>query len=516
MAPPLARRAVLALVLLAPLSGCAREPQRPNVLLVVIDTLRADRLSAAGYARETTPHLDRLAAEGLRFTHAQTPRAKTTPAMATLFSGLYPHDHGARDLTRPLAPEVPLLAERLAASGYTTLGIIGNYVLQARLAGLERGFGHWIEELPQTSGLPPAGVPERTARSLTDGALAALGLGAPSADGAAPRAALLEPSKPWFLYLHYMDPHGLYEPPPEHRVFHSERPDPIPRPLVAQPGAAHPPWVAEYNVLDEDRLSDGRIDANSVRDRYDGEVRYVDAELGRLFEGLRAAGLLERTLVIVVADHGESLGEHDYWFEHGRNASEVTCRVPLLVRFPADSPWRGASGVRRADVSLADLAPTLCAWLDLAPPREPGRDPLVGRARPELALRDDPAPTPVLCEKVERADLAGAVQTKAVRLGDWKLLVRLTFLPSEAALGARRRVVLGEELHDLSRDPYETRDLSGEPPRDAPLAELRVWLARFLAADPDLGELGETLGRERDELRRIDPDTLRRLESLGY
>lgn len=505
---------LLALVLLA--AGCARAPERPNVLLVVIDTLRADRLSAAGYGRETTPHLDRLAAEGLRFTHAQTPRAKTTPAMATLFSGLYPHDHGTRDLIRPLAPEVPVLAERLAEGGYTTVGIVGNYVLQARLAGLERGFEHWIEDLPQTSGLPPAGVPERTARSLTDGALAALGLGPPSEDGAAPREARIDGDRPWFLYLHYMDPHGLYEPPPEHRVFHSERPDPIPRHLPVRPGAAHAPWVAEYNVLDEDRLSDGRIDANSVRDRYDGEVRYVDAELGRLFERLRATGLLERTLVIVVADHGESLGEQDYWFEHGRNASEVTCRVPLLVRFPAGSPWRGSSGVRRADVSLADLAPTLCAWLDLAPPREPGRDPLVGRARPELALRDDPGPTPVLCEKVERTDLAGAVQTKAVRLGDWKLLVRLTFVPDETADGARRRVVLGEELYDLARDPYETRDLSGAPPADAPLAELRAWSARFLAADPDLGELGETLGHERDELRRIDPDTLRRLESLGY
>src|SRR5262249_10524378 len=150
--------------------------------------------------------------------------------------------------------------------------------------------------------------------------------------------------------LHYMDPHGLYDPPPEHRIFRRETPDPIPDDPGRKPGELHAQQVAEYNVPPGCSTADGRVDAALVRDLYDGEVHYADAEIGRLIEWLRGKGLLEKTVVVVTADHGESLGEHRYWFEHGRDAYETTCRVPLIVRLPARAPGR-----RDDDFSLADL-----------------------------------------------------------------------------------------------------------------------------------------------------------------
>jgi len=217
-------RLVAVLVTLVVTAACVREPERPNVLLITIDTLRRDRVSVFGSPRTTTPNLDRLAEEGLLFTHCQSPRAKTTPALASLMTGLYPHDHGVRDLTMPLAADVPVLAEAFHRAGYRTAAIVGNFVLKDELSGLARGFDVWVEDLPDTQGVPPDDVPQRTARSLTDGALAALGLG-PAQEAAGPARPFVRDDRPWFLWLHYMDPHGQYAAPDRHRIFHSDEPD---------------------------------------------------------------------------------------------------------------------------------------------------------------------------------------------------------------------------------------------------------------------------------------------------
>jgi arylsulfatase A-like enzyme len=514
----LSRTAALFAALLATLvaAACSREPERkPNVLLITVDTLRADRLTCYGYARETTPNLDRLAGEGLRYTHAQAPRAKTTPSIASLLTGLYPHEHGVRDLARPLDPNVALLSQSLRAGGYATGAIVGNWVLGDARAGLARGFDVWCENLPDVNAVPPDGAPERKATSLTDGALAALGLG--DAPAAGPERGALDADKPWFLWLHYMDPHGAYDAPAEHRVFASDAPDLIDE-QDAREDPLHRHRVAGYNAPAATRTADGRIDAAKVRDLYDAEVRYVDRELGRLFDALRAAGRLDGTLVIVTSDHGESLGEHRYWFEHGLYAYEATCRVPLIVRPPRSASAKAPhpAQVRDLDVSLACLAPSLLRWLELPPivPVTVFAGP--GDARLfDASLELESAPQPVFCEKVERADLAGAVQIKAVRARDWKLLQRYASRKGEnGALGAA--VLLSEELYDLARDPSETHNLAAAPPPDAPLAALRRELARFIAADRDLANLGEVLRRQREGLERNDPDAERILRALGY
>lgn len=511
-------------------SGCVREPERPNVLLITIDTLRQDRVSCYGVRTGTTPQLDRLAEESLVFTHCQSPRAKTTPAIASLMSGLYPHEHGVRDLTMPLAPDVPVLAEAFHDAGYRTGAIVGNYVLKDELSGLAQGFDMWGEDMPDTQGVPPDDVPQRTARSLTSGALVALGLAAANGDQAAgPARPFVRDARPWFLWLHYMDPHGQYAPPPEHDLFES----PEERVFVdANGNVVHDgpkntlsrPWLAAYNVPAAAREADGTIAVSAVRDLYDGEVHYVDAELGRLLDALRTAALLETTVIVVTADHGESLGEHEYWFEHGRYAYEVTCRVPLLVRLPGDLKGRPSPRRETADVSLVDLGPTL---LELAGLRElpvyrrPDGTPAQlgptsrGRSRAELLWTGEGGARAVFSEKVERSEKAGAVQTKAVRIGDWKFIRRYTFRPL-ADSEERELVVLSEELYDLVQDPYESVNRIAEPPPGAPLDRLRAELFDYSRADVRFEDLARLLQEKREELERTDRETLRILEALGY
>jgi hypothetical protein len=477
------------LAALAALSCSGAEPSRPNVLLITVDTLRADRLGCYGYARETSPRLDELAKEAVVFDRASTPRAKTTPAIASLLTGVYPHEHGVRDLAQPLGSDVGMLQEELAQAGYRTGAIVGNWVLGNERSGLARGFDLWCESLPDSGGVPPDDVPQRSARSMTDAALVALGLReAPGEDVAfEPTGRFVVDGAPWFLWLHYMDPHGAYEPPQEHRVFASEA-------EIVDPEAArderHPTWVADYNVPEGAKLENGTFDAAKVRDLYDGEVRYVDAEIGRLLDALRERGELGSTLVVVTADHGESLGEHRYWFEHGRYAYESTNRVPLIVR----APGGGAAGRDGRVVSLVDVGEMVKLEAGLAAQRVAG----------DVAFY----------EKVERTDLEGAVQIKGVRVGDWKLVQR--YAP-RVRDGRREVVLVGEELFDLAKDPLEAWDLAavGAGSR-APMARLRRELAGFVEADRELAEIGEVLARRRKGIVERDPETERLLKALGY
>lgn len=501
------------------LAGCVRPPERPNVLLITVDTLRADRLSHLGYPRETTPNLDALAARGLSFTRATTPRAKTTPAVASLMTGLYPHEHGVRDLSKPLSRRPALLAERFRKAGYDTLGMIGNYVLKAERSGLDRGFRTWIEDLPQKMGVPPDDVPQRTAQSMTDAALVALGLESPTPsvglDGPAVRSA---EGRPFFAWVHYMDPHGIYEPPGEHDVFSAPMEAVSPPSLLERAGRLRP-HVAEYNVPDEAWLLDGGFDRSRVVSRYDGEVRFADAQIGRLLSALKDSGLDENTIVVVSADHGESLGEHQYYFEHGRYSYEATSRVPLIVSLPASLAPDAPTGLSDADISLVDLAPTL---LDLA-----GLEPLFPRSTTGLRGRScarlwtgagsSENDTPIYYEKVERADLALALQIKGVRRGPWKLLRTYTQDAPESD-GTRRMRLIDEELYQLDRDASESFNLVGTPDDEGSerLNTLRVDLDAFFEADAGFADQAYLLQRQREDLERESPQVLKQLENLGY
>jgi arylsulfatase A-like enzyme len=320
---------------------------RPNVLLVTLDTTRADRLTLYGHARPTSPNLDTLGRESIVFENAYSTSSWTLPAHASLFTGKFPSSHGVRHdpegplvladaiqapqgvRARPMHPDEETLARILSRAGYTTAGFVGGPWL-IREFGLGAGFELWDD-----SGI--ADNAGRRARDVSDAALAWL-------DGGA--------REPFFLFLNYFDPHAPYLPPPEWAVSflpQGLRPDPL--------SAAQAPAL------------------------YDAEILYMDHELGRVLSWLRERGVFERTLVVVTSDHGELLGERGDW-GHERFLWEPLVRVPLLVKPPGEErPGRR----ERRRVSLVDLLPLILEELSLETPRGVSGEPPPASRRPLLA-----------------------------------------------------------------------------------------------------------------------------------
>ncbi len=304
------RRRVLGLVAAAAALAAAlwlarAGPTRPNVLLVTIDTLRADRLGCYGYTAGATPVQDALAGRGVRFATAIAHAPLTGPSHASLLTGLTPLRHGVRDNGRPtLAATVPTLAEAFRDAGWRTAAFVSGFPLDHRF-GFDRGFESYDDRLPRGSDPRRAAFVERTAERTTGAVLRWLGTAAPSA--------------PWFLWVHYFDPHAPYEPPPEQAARFAGRP-------------------------------------------YDGEVAFVDAQLGRLLQAVENGNRGRETLVLVTSDHGESLGEHGEE-THGVFIYDATLRVPLVLAGPGVPRGRVSHTVARG----IDVAPTLLA-LAGAPP----------------------------------------------------------------------------------------------------------------------------------------------------
>jgi len=316
--------------------GCAAEPEprARNVVLVTVDTLRPDRLGAYGYEAARTPAFDRLAMESLRFERAYAHSSLTLPSIATILTSRLPAAHGLLSNAGALLESTDTLATRLRGAGFRTAGFIGSWVLRPE-TGLSRGFERYTERYLGKEEVDLR--PENPAAFLTDGALVWL--------------AELSPNERFFLWIHYQEPHGPYTP------SEFEAPD-------AEPGEAELPRsssnsgrraIPRYQWLGHGRLSEYRL-------RYDAEIAEMDRQLGRLAEGLRQQGVLDDTLLVVTADHGESLGEDGLYLAHGEGLDDVQQRVPLLLRGPGIAP-----GVRRDRVGLADLAPTLLAQLGVNP-----------------------------------------------------------------------------------------------------------------------------------------------------
>lgn len=418
------------------LTACAGPPAPTSIVLVTIDTLRADRLGCYGYFRDTSPNLDRLAGDAVLFTHALTPMATTLPAHVSLMTSLYPTQHGVRGnfehFGRPLetGESASTLAEILRADGWTTAAFVAATPLK-RASGIATGFDFFDQ-------------PERESRRagvVVEQALAWLDT---RDDG------------PFFLWLHLWDPHHPYAPPPEfERVFTGS--DDVTG------------WMAE-------RGFSGVDDPDVVRQNndYDDEIRYVDSQIGVLLAGLGARGLYDEIALVITSDHGEGLGQHD-WLRHGR-IYEEGLRVPLIMRFP---PELGLNGRRHEGLaSLLDVLPTLAGRLDL---------PLSDTRRRQLEgvdlLAGPPARRLLFAERVYRSRTPWEDGDKfALTDGEWKY-----FHLSEAP----------DELFHLATDPYELDDVIARHPEIARrmgtrLDELRAELARSAV---ELG--GEGLSEER-------------------
>ncbi len=417
-------KSLVAAVLLS-LTACAPAP-RPNVLLVTIDTLRADHLGCYGFGLARTPNLDAVAAQGVRCTDAAAVAPITLPSHCSILTGLLPPAHGVRDNgAYALGDDTPTLQEHLRAARYTTKAVVSAVVLNRRY-NLSKGFEDydddlWAEDEPELFLVRDRKAPKTAARFLDwlDTWHKA------------------EPRKPFFAWVHFYDPHAPYVPPIEDRVT-------APTP-------------------------------------YDGEIAVVDRAIGQILRALEACGELDRTVLVITSDHGESLGEHQEK-THALFIYDATIRVPMIWRYPAAFP---ANRAYQGAVSHVDIVPTLLALLRLpGGERTQGADLLAalqGKAgAPERAQ---------YCESLLSESGFGMAPLYGVRLGGFKWI------------RAPR-----PEVYDLRKDPQELVNVAAEAPETA-------------------ARLDGVLGAMRDDSEKhahqastspMDHETMQALRSLGY
>lgn len=331
-------------------SACAAGSDSARlVVLVSVDTLRADRLGAYGGPAGLTPELDALAERSVVFDAAYAPASHTLPSVTALLTGRYPQEMGVTGNLSVLPEQSVTLARVFQAAGWRTAAVVSNWVLR-RATGTDAGFDSFDDVLTRHEAARP--LPEREAKETTRAALDALTDCLPTA------------SAQCFLWIHYQDPHGPYTPPTALRearlAIERERSDAARR-LPLLPGSFGAGGIPDYQVID------GRDDVAFYRAGYDAEVAYLDAALGELFDAIAARDA--NAAVIFTADHGEALGEQDIWFGHGERLGEAQIHVPLFFSLP------GAKPGRRNDVaSLLDVLPTLeAALLGVADPARTGR-----------------------------------------------------------------------------------------------------------------------------------------------
>ncbi|MGH9492318.1 MAG: sulfatase-like hydrolase/transferase, partial [Terriglobales bacterium] len=415
---------VLASLLVAAATAQAAVQPPVNLVVITIDTLRADRVGCYGYKAGETPNLDRLAAEGVRFERAYTPVPITLPSHAVIFTGTYPMYSGMHDFSgNTLSPQQPTLASILRQHGYATGAVLGSAVLDSRF-GLNHGFDFYYDHF-DFSRLQEANLDEmeRPGNVVVDEALKWL---------------KERGQKKFFLWVHLYDPHHPYHPPAPYSERHKAQP-------------------------------------------YDGEIAFADAQAGRVVSFLKARGLYQRTLLVVVGDHGEGLGEHGE-NTHGFFIYDSTLHIPLILKLPVGKNARPARV--STDVSTVDLLPTVLDALHLAAPAEvQGRSVL-----------------PLLRGK-------GA---EGGELYSESFLPRLHFNWSElrGLQAGKYHFIDGPkpELYDLESDPQELKNLYAE--KQAVAAELRGRLAATIQKYTPAQELAQKTG--------LDPRLAERLKSLGY
>lgn len=424
-------RAVVLVMLLAGGLAFSAPASPPNVVLLSVDTLRADRLGVYGYPYDTTPNLDAFAEDALLFEDAVCEIPLTGPIMGSMLSSRYPRMNGMTRNGLRMPDNVPLVAELFQEAGYRTWCVQSNWTLKAHLSGMDRGFDHYDDDF----GRRRWGIvsPERRGEEVTRLALE--------------RLAEQEPDQPFFAWIHYSDPHAPYRMRRGH----------------------NPQGRRAWRLPREER----------VAVRYDSEVAFTDAQIGKILEALP-----ENTAVLFVADHGESLYEHNY-IGHGRRIYQPGMHIPLMIQGPGVAPGRTDVPVTGIDIgptllALADIEPmpTMLGYNLLAetPPRDRVRFlETYGGAVPRL-----PGVKGMLAQ-------AAPMRQGLIQEG-WKLIT-----------GGNRA-----ELYNLAEDPGELRNLATQEPEklEALRAKLDAWDTETVHAEAEGDVLSE--------------DDRAALESLGY
>jgi arylsulfatase A-like enzyme len=456
----------------------------PNILLITIDTLRRDHLGCYGYSRPTSPTIDSLARAGVIFDQAVTPSPKTTPALTSVLTGLYPKTHRILTLGIPVSPSVPFISQELRARGYATAGICGQHNCH-RVYGFDRGFDYFDDEFVEQyslgknldrdgGGFHPDS--EKRAEQVIDSALRWL--------------ERRDQTKPFFLWLHLMDPHAGYAPPDPYLSRFSGHP----------PSAGDSftgPRVPLKLIHRQARVDD--IDSYAYYlNQYDAELRYLDDQLGRLLVYLHQRELFDASLILLAADHGEYMGESnadDRFFSHGDTLYESEITVPLIAKLPGRA-WAGSRSGHL--VSLVDVAPTV---LSLAAPGATFASDGVS------LLRSTPRAGVGRSRQFVQMPRASAIV--AVRDARYKVVIRTlsTTTALVAGLDSGAEIGFDAEVYDLLEDPLERKDIALR--RGDLVSAAASCLSRWL---------GESPARVVPDSTSAEPsgEMLERLRSLGY
>lgn len=429
------------ILILCLVAGCGSGdsgPARTNLLLIVVDTLRADHLGAYGYSRPTSPAIDQLFRSSVVFEDAHATSSWTLPSLASLLTSTYSSTHGCWQFTNSLDPSFTTLPETLAADGYHTAAIVSHVFLGKRY-GLHQGFVEYDESLVHArldESHKAISSPELTRRAIEF-------LDGRPADGDAP----------WFLMVHYFDPHHFYQ---DH-------------------GDAAPAF------------------GTRPMDRYDSEIAFTDAHIGRLLQHLEQSGQAQQTVVTFVADHGEEFRDHGRIF-HGKTLFREVERIPLAIRAPGIEPGRVTM-----PIGAVDVMPTLLELLDVADPAVP----MAGRSLVRL-MRGEPFDRPGLLLE-SRLDQRGDAELEGYVTDRWKLILEYARTDGEGPRPEPMTVF----LYDRQADPLERSDRSEQMPEV--VARLRQRLEQAIAGATAVARAYSEAG----ELSLSEAE-LKRLRELGY
>ncbi len=424
----------------------------PNILLVTVDTLRADHLSAYGYGRRTSPELDALLAQGALFSQARTIEPLTGPASCSMITSIYPHEHGASRNSLAMRPGLASLPKRLAQRGYATAAFIGNWTLRDKLTGLGEHFQTYQELFTRHRwfGLFNA---EATGADVTKAALAWTA-----------QHHRTDPHRPFFAWIHYVEPHAPYR---------------LQRPFAAQLGI---------------QLGDGVERA----DRYDTEIAFVDHQIGILLHQMATYSATRDTLIVFTSDHGESLGEHGYW-GHGRHLWEPSLRIPFGIIWPGKiSPGQHIE----APALILDVVPTVLGLIGLPVDKTfRGYD-----WSPVLSGQSPPPQGRVSLLQAHKGAVVGDNTNNKAREGG---LLEVAFIKGQRKelLDLRPKNAKGpnRKVYDFVQDPRELKNLSD--PTASPSQEIKSWLA--------LVRRGLKLANNLPAAE-LDAEALEKLKALGY
>jgi arylsulfatase A-like enzyme len=434
----------IVLILCSPAISESASPG-PSVVIITVDALRADHLGSYGYPRAVSPNIDRLMSQGRLFERAWTPEPLTGPAMCSMVTGLEPHVHAATRNGLRMQPGLNSLPKVLAENGWKTAAFVGTWTLKNNLTLLGEHFQTYGERLDRRRWFGILNS-EATCEDVTDDALDWLG-----------EERKKGPEKPFFLWVHYIEPHAPYR-------FHEE--------------------YAERLGVNDDEL-------NKI-DRYDTEIAAVDESIARLLEGVRQAVDDKDLLVVFTADHGESLGEHNYW-GHGRYLYEPSLRIPLGI------VWRGVipAGTVSSQATLLDLMPTLLELVGVEVPEDlPGESwAKTVRGAAELDER-------VGCYQAHRGAVHGGTHDNDRKRSKGLLWVGVINEDIKEMIKVSRNLI---QIYDIAADPGELDTLArvDAKPSDA----LAACLARVATGLGSLDKLAT---------QKLDDETVEKLKALGY